>query len=101
MPQTITSKTAALITCAATDLVTVTLTGSPEDMLVVSNGGPGKVYFSFDPSVSATVAGANTFLLTTGQTFSVPRIRRGSTNVFTCIADTASTMVSLLCLPTT
>lgn len=101
MPQTLSSKTALTVTCAATDLVTVTLAGSPEDMLVVSNTGPGKVWLSFDPSVTATVAGVNCFGLTTGQNLTIPRIRRGSTNVFTMIADTASTIVTMICLPTT
>ena len=78
MPQTITAKTAATVTCAATDLVTMTMTGSGEDALYVINQGPGKVWFSFDPSVTATVAGTSCFGLVTGQSLTLPRIRRGS-----------------------
>lgn len=101
MPQTISVKTAKVITCAATDLVTVTLTGSPDMGVIINNNGPGKVYLSFDPSVTATVAGVDTFGMFSGQSITIPRIRRGSTNVFTAIADTASTILTLICLPAT
>ena len=90
-----------MITLPATDLATVTLSASGEAMLVINNNGPGKVYLSFDPTVTATVAGVDTFGMFTNQSVTIPRILRGSTNVFTAIADTASTILTVLCLPTT
>lgn len=100
MPQTISARTAATVTCAANDLVTMTMSGSGEDALYIINQGPGKVWFSFDSTVPAAAAGANCFGLITGQSLTIPRIRRGSTNVFTLMADTAATIVTMICLPT-
>ena len=101
MPQTIAVRTAKVITLPAPDLATVNLATSGESMLVINNNGPGKVYLSFDPGVTATVAGVDTFGMFSGQSVTVPRIRRGSTSNFTAIADTASTILTLLCLPAT
>lgn len=101
MPQTIAVRTAKVITLPATDLATITLSGTPESGVIINNNGPGKVYLSFDPAVTATVAGVDTFGMYSGQSITIPRIRRGSTNVLTAIADTASTILTVLCLPTT
>ena len=101
MPQNLSSRTALTATLAATDLTTITLTGGPDDSAILTNNGPGAIWFSFDSTIAASVAGVNCYGLKSGQSLTLPRIRRGSTNIFTCMADTASTILTILCLPVT
>jgi hypothetical protein len=92
MPQAISVRLHKTITCAATDLVTVTISGDRENKLYAKNLGPGKVSISFDPTVTATAGGVDCLLLAVGDTLTRKAYRN---QPITLIADTASTIVSL------
>ena len=94
MPQTINPRVHSTVTCAATDLVTVNLTGGDtENQVYIKNFGTGNVWISFDPATDASVAGVNCFQLKTGDTFTRNHVLRNT--AFTMMSDAASTVVCL------
>ena len=93
MPQTITVRVQATVTCALSDLVTVNIAGLTDNQVFLKNNGPGVVWFSFDSTVPASVAGVQCFGIKSGETFTRNHVYRG--NVFTAMADTASTILCI------
>jgi hypothetical protein len=93
MPQNLSVRVHKTITCALTDLVTLTISGDNENRVYLKNLGPGKVSVSFDPTVTATSAGVDCLMLAVGDTLTRFPVYRNQN--FTLIADTASTVVSM------
>jgi hypothetical protein len=94
MPQSVTVRVHKTITLALTDLTTVTMSNADNAEIYMKNTGPGKVYVSFDPTkpASSTTPADNVFLAV-GDSITFKKIVRNT--VFTAMADTAATILTL------
>jgi hypothetical protein len=94
MPQSVSVRIHKVITLAVTDLTTVSMANQDNVDLYMKNTGPGKVYVSLDPTKPAnSTTPADNVFLAVGDSITFKRLVRNT--VFTLMADTASTILTL------